>query len=165
MDYYVDPAGNDSNHGTSPSAPWQSLGKVNGTVFQPGDQILFKRGGTWFGTLSPQGQGDSSATIRLSSYGEGAKPLIHGNGNWAVISLSSQSYWTIDGFEVTNWAGNDSSRSGIRIDASGSGTLRGIKILNNVVRDVRGIKNVNDGGRNNGGIFFGSTNPAKPMAC
>jgi autotransporter-associated beta strand protein len=161
VDYYVDPAGNDSNHGTSPSAPWQSLGKVNGTVFQPGDQILFKRGGTWFGTLSPQGQGDSSATIRLSSYGEGAKPLIHGNGNWAVISLSSQSYWTIDGFEVTNWAGNDSSRSGIRIDASGSGTLRGIKILNNVVRDVRGIKNVNDGGRNNGGIFFWINEPGK----
>ncbi len=160
-DYHVDPAGNDSNSGTSPATPWQSLAKVNGTVFQPGDKVLFKRGGTWVGTLSPQGSGNSSARITLGSYGEGAKPLINGNGNWAVITLSSQSYWTIDGFEVTNPAGNDSSRSGIRVDWSGSGTMQGIEILNNDVRDVRGIKNVNDGGRNNGGIFFWINEPGK----
>lgn len=160
-DYYIDPAGSDSNPGTSPANPWQSLGKVNGTVFQPGNKVLFKRGGTWVGTLSPQGSGNSSAKITLGSYGEGAKPLINGNGNWAVITLSSQSYWTIDGFEVTNPAGNDSSRSGIRVDWSGSGTMQGIEILNNDVRDVRGIKNVNDGGRNNGGIFFWINEPGK----
>ena len=160
-DYYIDPAGNDSNAGTSPAAPWQSLGKVNATVFQPGDNVLFKRGGTWVGTLSPQGSGNSSAQITLGAYGEGAKPLINGNGNWAVITLSSQSYWTIDGFEVTNPASNDSSRSGIRVDWSGSDTMRGINILNNDVHDVRGIKNVNDGGRNNGGIFFWINEPGK----
>jgi autotransporter-associated beta strand protein len=161
VDYYIDPAGNDSNAGTSMAAPWQSLGKVNATVFQPGDNVLFKRGGTWFGTLSPQGSGNSTSQITLGAYGTGAKPLINGNGSWAVISLSSQSYWTIDGFEVTNPASNDSSRSGIRIDHSGSGTMRGINILNNDVHDVRGIKNVNDGGRNNGGIFFWINEPGK----
>ncbi|MBN8460798.1 MAG: autotransporter-associated beta strand repeat-containing protein [Verrucomicrobia bacterium] len=160
-DYHIDPAGNDSNAGTSPATPWQSLGKVNGTVFQPGDKVLFKRGGTWVGTLSPQGSGNGTSQITLGAYGTGAKPLINGNGNWAVIALSSQSYWTIDGFEVTNPASNDSSRSGIRVDWSGSGTMRGINILNNDVHDVRGIKNVNDGGRNNGGIFFWINEPGK----
>ncbi len=160
-DYYIDPAGNDSNIGTSMAAPWQSLGKVNATVFQPGDKVLFKRGGTWVGTLSPQGSGNSTSQITLGAYGTGAKPLINGNGNWAVITLSSQSYWTIDGFEVTNPASNDSSRSGIRVDWSGSGTMRGINLLNNDVHDVRGIKNVNDGGRNNGGIFFWINEPGK----
>lgn len=160
-DYHIDPAGNDSNAGTNPAAPWRSLDKVNGTVFQPGDNVLFKRGGTWAGSLHPQGSGNSSARITLGAYGEGAKPLINGNGNWAVISLSTQDYWTIDGFEVTNPASNDSSRSGIRIDASGSGTMRGIQILNNDVHDVRGIKNVNDGGRNNGGIFLWINEPGK----
>ena len=160
-DYYIDPAGNDSNSGTTPATPWQSLGKVNGMVFQPGDNVLFKRGGTWFGTLSPQGSGNSTSQITLGAYGAGAKPLINGNGNWAVITLSSQSYWTIDGFEVMNPASNDSSRSGIRVDWSGSGTMLGINILNNDVHDVRGIKNVNDGGRNNGGIFFWINEPGK----
>jgi autotransporter-associated beta strand protein len=160
-DYYIDPAGNDSNSGTNPATPWQSLGKVNATVFQPGDNVLFKRGGTWVGTLSPQGTGNSTSQITLGAYGDGAKPLINGNGSWAVITLSSQSYWTIDGFEVTNPASNDSSRSGIRVDWSGSGTMRDIRILNNDVHDIRGIKNVNDGGRNNGGIFFWINEPGK----
>ena len=160
-DYYIDPAGDDSSSGTSPASPWQSLGKVNGTVFQPGDNVLFKRGGTWVGTLSPQGSGNGTSQITLGSYGTGAKPLINGNGNWAVITLSSQSYWTIDGFEVTNSATSDSSRSGIRVDWSGSGTMRDIRILNNDVHDVRGIRNVNDGGRNNGGIFFWINEPGK----
>ena len=160
-DYYVDPAGQDANPGTNQAAPWRSLDKVNGTVFQPGDNVRFKRGGTWTGSLHPQGSGNSSAQITLGAYGEGAKPLINGNGGWAAISLSSQGYWTIDGFEVINPAGADSSRSGIRIDASGTGVLHRIRILNNDVHDVRGIKNVNDGGRNNGGIFIWINEPGK----
>ena len=53
--YYVDPSGNDTNNGTSPASPWKSIAKVNATTFMPGDQILFKRGGTWSGTVSPSG--------------------------------------------------------------------------------------------------------------
>src|SRR4051794_2493591 len=49
--FYVDSiAGSDSNAGTSSSAPWQSLNKVNNTTFAPGDVINFKRGSTWTGT-------------------------------------------------------------------------------------------------------------------
>lgn len=58
-DYYVDPAGNGANPGTSPASPWQSLAEVNATTFAPGDNILFKRGGTWTGMLYPKGSGDS----------------------------------------------------------------------------------------------------------
>ena len=50
--YYVDSAGgSDANIGTSSAAPWQSLGMVNSTAFQPGDTINFKRGSVWTGTL------------------------------------------------------------------------------------------------------------------
>lgn len=160
-DYYVDPSGNDANSGNSSALPWKSLSKVNSTVFLPGDRIFFKRGGTWYGTLSPQGSGNSSSQITLSSYGTGAKPLIDGGGNWAAIALSSQEYWTIDGFEVTNPGSGDASRSGIRIDASGSQTTHRLRILNNDVRDVRGIRNVNDGARNCGGIFIWINEPGK----
>lgn len=158
-DYYIDPSGNDANSGTTSAQPWKTLGKVNGTVFQPGDNIYFKRGGTWYGSLTPQGSGNSTSQITLSSYGTGAKPLIDGGGNWAVIALSNQEYWTIDGFEVTNPATGDSGRSGIRIDASGSQTTHRIRILNNDVRDIRGIRNVNNGARNCGGIFVWINEP------
>jgi len=51
--FYVDPAGNDSNSGTSPAAPWRTVAKVNASVFQPGDKVVFKSGGLWRETLQP----------------------------------------------------------------------------------------------------------------
>jgi hypothetical protein len=36
--------GNDSNNATSQFTPWKTIAKVNASRFQPGDQILFKRG-------------------------------------------------------------------------------------------------------------------------
>lgn len=83
--YYVDPAGNDTNDGVSTAMPWQSISKVNATTFQPGDNILFNRGGTWSGALRPLGSGNATSQITLSAYGEGAKPLINGAGNCMVM--------------------------------------------------------------------------------
>ena len=161
--YYVDPAGNDTNNGTSEATPWRSIAKVNATTFKPGDQILFKRGGTWTGTLSPQGSGSSVAQITLGSYGAGAKPLIDGAGGGAAIGISGQSYWTIDGFEVTNQAGGaGGNRCGIRVGGGGDGsTIRKIRILNNDVHDIQATPNVNDGARNWGGIFVWIDEPGK----
>ena len=161
--YYVDPAGNDTNNGSSEATPWKSIAKVNATTFKPGDQILFKRGGTWTGTLSPQGSGSIVAQITLGSYGVGAKPFINGAGAGAAIAISGQSYWTIDGFEVTNQAGGaGGNRCGIRVGGGGDGsTIRKIRILNNDVHDINATPNVNDGARNWGGIFVWIDEPGK----
>ena len=160
-DYYIDPSGNDLNSGTSTSTAWQSIAKVNASTFSPGDNILCKRGGTWTGQLHPLGSGNSTSQITLGAYGTGAKPLIDGAGSYAAIYLNSQEYWTIDGFEVTNWAATEANRSGIRVDTFGSGTTHRIRILNNDVHDIRGLRNVNDGGRNNGGIYLTINEPGK----
>jgi len=53
--YYIDPAGDDTNPGTSEATPWQTLAKVNATTFSPGDTILFKANCSWIGTLWPKG--------------------------------------------------------------------------------------------------------------
>ncbi len=46
--YYVDATnGNDSYTGTSESAAWKTIAKVNASSFSPGDNILFKRVETW----------------------------------------------------------------------------------------------------------------------
>ncbi len=76
--YYVSSSGNDSNNGTSQSTPWQTLSKVSNFSFQPGDNILFKSGDTWYGTLNISRSGSSGNPITYSSYGSGAKPLITG---------------------------------------------------------------------------------------
>src|SRR4051794_3164424 len=50
-DYYVSPAGNNSNSGTSTSSPWQSISKVNSFNFAANDRILFLRGKTFYGGI------------------------------------------------------------------------------------------------------------------
>ena len=46
--YYVDATnGNDANNVTSQSTPWKTIAKVNVSRFNPGDQIVFKRGEIW----------------------------------------------------------------------------------------------------------------------
>ena len=164
-DYYVDPAGNDSASGTSTATPWKSLAKVNATTFQPGDRIRFKKGGTWVGSLWPKGSGDSTAQITLGSYGTGAKPLIDAQGaETAVIKLSNQEYWTIDGFEVTNWAASDGMRWGIRVESSDGLVKHRIRVINNTVRDIYAIMMPDPDptpGYWVGGIFFAINEPGR----
>ncbi|NLE54492.1 MAG: right-handed parallel beta-helix repeat-containing protein, partial [Lentisphaerae bacterium] len=77
--YYVDShGGNDDADGLSPQAAWQSLEKVNSTPAQPGDQVLFKRGGLWRGTLQP-GTGDDEQPLRYADYGDGPLPIFQGS--------------------------------------------------------------------------------------
>jgi parallel beta-helix repeat protein len=72
--YYVDAvSGNDNNNGLSTSSAWQTLAKVNKTTFQTGDQVLFRRGQTFQGSLRVNNSG-----IVFSAYGTGEKPLISG---------------------------------------------------------------------------------------
>ena len=77
--YYVDSlGGDDAADGLSPQTAWQSLEKVNKNPAQPGDQVLFKRGSLWRGSLQP-GTGDDDRTLRYADYGEGPLPIIQGS--------------------------------------------------------------------------------------
>jgi hypothetical protein len=81
--YYVDPNGSDTNSGTSPSTPWQTLSKVNGATIPAGAWVLFKGGATFTGTLSlVEGQhyGNSGAITVFGSYGTG-RATIQASGN------------------------------------------------------------------------------------
>jgi parallel beta-helix repeat protein len=107
--YYVSlSSGNDSNTGTSQTAPWRTAGKVNATTFQPGDQILFKSGDTWFSDpLIVPSSGTANAPLLFGAYGTGSKPKFDGQGGTfanGLINITAKNYGTIDGFEATNGA-------------------------------------------------------------
>ncbi len=95
--YYVDALlGNDTNSGTSPNEAWASLNKVNASIFQPGDKILFKSGTTYFGQLEPKGSGTKENPILINKYGKGKKPAIHGKGQKLhTLLLHNVEYWEI----------------------------------------------------------------------
>lgn len=91
--YYVDNAGSDGAAGTSTGTAWQTIAHVNAQTFAPGDQILFKRDGSWNERLNVQQSGTSGNPITFGAYGTGAKPIITGFQNQTGFT-NSGNIWT-----------------------------------------------------------------------
>jgi hypothetical protein len=79
--YYVSPTGSDANNGTSEATAWQTIDRVNQSAFtfQPGDKILFQRGGTFRGELILGVSGTPAQPVTVGAYGNGNKPVIKGS--------------------------------------------------------------------------------------
>lgn len=151
--YYVDSAlgtDSDSNPGLTESKPWLTLAKVNAAPLLPGDRVLFKRGGTWHGSLTLSRPGKPGAPIHFGSYGDPQlpKPTLHGGGTTeaTLFIANSASHIVVDGFHITNFDGADltdgseARRSGIQI-GTWLGSQQNIQILNNEVERVEGCSN------------------------
>jgi parallel beta helix pectate lyase-like protein len=77
--YYVALSGSDANAGTSMSAPWRTVARVNGAPLAPGDAVLFQGGATFAdATLTPNGSGLAGAPIVFGSYGQGSATIVQG---------------------------------------------------------------------------------------
>jgi len=92
--YYIDATnGDNTNSGTSQSAPWKTISKVNSERFSPGDQILFKRGETWREQLNVPSSGNSTHRITFGAYGTGSKPKILGSEQITGWTVHSGNQW------------------------------------------------------------------------
>lgn len=92
--YYVDAtSGNDSSAGTSEGTAWQTISKVNSESFNPGDQILFKRGELWREMLDPPSSGNTTHRISFDAYGSGEKPMMIGSDIITGWTLNTTNIW------------------------------------------------------------------------
>ncbi|MBB6463269.1 Ig-like domain-containing protein [Flammeovirga kamogawensis] len=159
--YYVDNMnGADSNNGLSENSAWKTLDKVKSTSwkYKPGDSILFHSGQVWQGRLFfNQLFGTKAAPIVFSSYGNGAKPHIKGNGEGSsTVQLMNCGYVTFNGFEVTNKGEQPKGgRYGIEIRANNYGEIYGTQIVNCDIHDVNGEQEKGKG--QGGGILVKNT--------
>ena len=187
--YYVDFAsGDDANNGNTPATAWKTLDKVNTPTFGAGARILFKTGQSWTGTLWLKGSGEAGSPIVIASYGQDAKPIIHGAGAFETIHLNGNEYVEIRNLEITNYnpaeeggitmeaweaknitdwfdnptAGYDltsnTNKVGVRINAQDVGELNHIHLVN---LDIHGINGDNEN-KNNGGIYMEITGSLVP---
>jgi MYXO-CTERM domain-containing protein len=76
--YYVSNKGSDGADGASAGTAWRTMAKVNAAALQPGDSVLFERGGVFTGALTPTKSGATGKPITYGAYGSGAKPLLSG---------------------------------------------------------------------------------------
>ena len=115
--FYIDAAGgNDENAGTSPEQAWQSFDNLKTIRLKEGGSVLLKAGGVWNNEklLIENAAGTKEAPVRIGRYGEGADPVINGNGSpWqknenapkedvAAVHIYNSSHVIIENLEVTN---------------------------------------------------------------
>ncbi len=150
--YYVSPTGNDANAGTSTTAPWRTIDRVNqlGTSLNPGDQILFQRGGVFRGKLTIPDNGISGNPMVVGAYGTGVDPVVAGSiavTGWTVYSGNiwqatvtqdvKQVYFNgalqnLARFPNTGWLRTDNAASTSTVDAAltqGSGYFTGATMV------------------------------------
>jgi hypothetical protein len=130
--YYVSNTGNDSNSGTSIANAWETITKINGTIFNPGDIILFEGGETFSGSLffdSNDANGNTNY-VTITSFGTSRATIDAGNDYGITI-------YNTAGIEVNEliFSGSgvgSNSNSGIIAynDLSGNIKLNEIKITN-----------------------------------
>lgn len=102
--YYIDcNAGSDSNAGTSITAAWRTVGKVNSISFAAGDKILFNKGCTWTDNyLHITAVGTSASPVTFSSYGTGAQPTISGASTLLyALYIQGAKYAVVDNLHFT----------------------------------------------------------------
>lgn len=148
-EYYIDSVlGDDFNSGKSPAKAWASIEKVNQSIFQPGDKILFKSGTAYYGQLEPKGSGIKGKPILIDRYGKGKKPAIHGNGEQLhTLLLHNVEYWEIRNLEITN-TGKErvANRRGVIVSAENFGDCHHIVLDSLEIHHVNGSLVKKDGG-------------------
>lgn len=169
--YYIDSAnGKDSNTGETMEQPWGSISKLENIEFVPGDKILIKAGSVFNGTdaaLRFKGSGSAGKEIIISSYGNGNKPQLNGQGELEnVVILKNQEYITIEKLEITNLdpgfnstfelnTSNNKSKllRAVNVFAEDFGVVHKIHLKELDIHDING----NISSKWNGGIFFDIT--------
>jgi len=147
--------GSDDAAGTAPAAAWKSLAKLNSMVLKPGDRVLLRGGCQWEGTLAPQGSGSAGQPILLDRYGDGAPPLIRGEGALAAILLKDVEYWEVSNLEVTNEAPSEGLRRGVLVmEENARGVLHHIYLRGLRVHHVKGKLGAEMREKATGGIGF-----------
>lgn len=138
--YYVDSrAGSDGASGTSATAPWKTLDKVNAADLKPGDAISFKRGSSFDGELKLSAKGTAARPIVAQAYGKG--PLAKITGECVLVDGS---HWRISGLRATGcrWAGfevagDGNVLSGIQADKNIAGVWVTPSGKRNTIRDSK----------------------------
>jgi hypothetical protein len=102
--YFVDAkGGNDLNSGLSITESWQSINKINNSMFSPGDSILFKNDCVWREELVLSSSGLPNNFIVLGSYGKGNPPKIMGSELITKISEISPNVWQSKLVQSVGW--------------------------------------------------------------
>ena len=152
--FYVDAMhGADTSNGISRHTAWKTLSRVNRAHLAPGDQVLFKSGDVWHGSLVPDASGSPKHPIVFARYGNGPLPLIAAGGKAKdAVRLYNVQYVEVRDLAITNHGRTAAIRRGVDVVLDNFGTAHHIVIEDLYIHDVNGTPKQKD----DGGIVFQS---------
>ena len=155
-EYYLSNTGDDSNEGTITS-PWATLNKISSTSLLPGDKVYFNRGDRFDGHFVVNGSGEENNPIVITSYGNGAQPIISGEVGAAgggdykeAILIENNDNITIEDIEVRNdrtvtrSGVNDTDGFGISIHNGSDAVMQNFNFRNITVKNVFAVEPILD---------------------
>ena len=96
--FHVSPDGDDGNPGTL-DKPWKSIARAMAQNYRAGDQLLFRRGAEYFGSIDRVPAPDGSRRFLIGAYGQGSKPVITNAkllNHAAAWTMTAPGVWRID---------------------------------------------------------------------
>ena len=122
--YYVSAAGNDFNSGTSELTPWKSISKVNSIQFAPGDNLYFRGGDTFNGSiyLDSSDGNNPAAVFTISSYGNGRATINAGN-SYGIFGYNTSGI-RIENLVLTGSGMNSNNQDGLGFYADLPGDIK-----------------------------------------
>lgn len=104
--YYVSSSYTGGTSNGQESTPWKTLSAVSSNMssFAAGDQILFKKGDTFTGTLTITKSGTAGNPIKFGAYGDGDNPKFTGTGSQitSLFNMFNRSYITFENLWITD---------------------------------------------------------------
>ena len=157
-DYYISSSeGDDANDGTI-DAPIKTLERLSLIPLKPGNTVNFKSGDRFDGHFVVNGSGTLENPITITSYGDGAKPIITGEVGSAgggdyqeAILVENQDNMIFDGLEINNertidrTGVDETDAFGIYIYNSGTEVMRNFVFRNMTFQNVYAPKPILQG--------------------
>lgn len=159
--YYIDAVdGDDSKDGKSENTAWKTFANVDELTLTEGDKVLLKAGSIWNNEklFIQNAKGSKDNPVILGKYGDGADPIINGNGNpWndslnlsdlkkedvAAVHVKNSEYITIEDLEVTNWESDEADLMTDEVPEGGykqsKSMLTGILVENRDAGELKGV--------------------------
>ncbi|MER6949231.1 right-handed parallel beta-helix repeat-containing protein [Nonomuraea sp. NPDC000554] len=139
--FFVDCQAADGGSGRTADAPLNALAAVNAITFREKDKIKFRAGTVCVGRLEPVGSGTVEHPIVFTSYGEGPKPIIQGDGAEWAVHLVDNSHLTLEKLHITNPAATTAKRTGIQYNSTTPEPKAGLVLRDLEISDVAGWGN------------------------
>ncbi|MFE6667406.1 right-handed parallel beta-helix repeat-containing protein [Streptomyces sp. NPDC057697] len=157
---YVDCAASTGTANGSRTRPWRTLDQVNRLHLRTGSSVLLRRGTRCTGTLAPQGTGRPGSPMVIGAYGQGAKPVIDGNGNPETLLLRNTQWVEASNLEITNSGNPGRNKRGVRVQLQDYGTGTHYRLTGLDIHDILGDDT--KGTEGSAGILFSVTGSAVP---